>query len=276
MSSFFISKAFSFLLRPLLGINRRIFSGGKKVQKISKSKIEIKLNPKLDPLEISKAFADRKWCQIPEILEPESAESIFQVIKNQVPWHLIFNDGLDHHSIPPEKLENLTREEAMGLHRFVINGAREGFQFFYQAYPLFDHMRQGINRDFSLNAFHDFLHSKALTAFIRKIAGLTVPFHAYSQVTSFGPGHFLNYHTDRNDSEKRLLAYVFNFTRGWKAEWGGALHFLDQNQKIKTTLNPTFNSLNIFQVPKDHLVQFVSPFAEKKRYAISGWFRENV
>jgi len=210
-----------------------------------------------------------------KILDPASADYIFEEINTRVPWHLLFNEGAEHHSIPPAKYGSLSHEEAVGVHRFAINGAREGFQFLYEGYPLYDNVSKGVNPDFPLNAFHNFLQGKEIRNFIKAVAGISVPFHAYSQITAFGPGHFLNYHTDRNDAEKRLLAYVFNFTKGWKADWGGALHFLDADGKIEKTLNPGFNSLSIFSVPRDHFVHHVAPFAKRKRYAISGWFREN-
>ncbi len=40
------------------------------------------------------------------------------------------------------------------------------------------------------------------------------------QATGYGPGHFLTAHNDFDPEKDRKVAFVFNFTKDWKAEWG--------------------------------------------------------
>jgi Rps23 Pro-64 3,4-dihydroxylase Tpa1-like proline 4-hydroxylase len=71
---------------------------------------------------------------------------------------------------------------------------------------------------------------------------------------------------------KRIAAYVLNMTPHWRLDWGGALLFSDRPGHITEGYPPAFNALNIFSVPQEHLVGFISPFAGAARYSITGWF----
>jgi Rps23 Pro-64 3,4-dihydroxylase Tpa1-like proline 4-hydroxylase len=91
------------------------------------------------------------------------------------------------------------------------------------------------------------------------------------QATRYRPGHFLNQHDDHND-RRRAAAYVLNMTPHWRWDWGGALLFSDRPGHISEGFLPAFNALNMFAVPQEHQVGFVSPFAGAHRYSITGWF----
>jgi SM-20-related protein len=86
------------------------------------------------------------------------------------------------------------------------------------------------------------------------------------------PGHFLTQHDDSGYSEQhRRVAYVLYLTRGWRADWGGQLQFLDARGDVEEVWMPRFNSLGLFLVPTPHVVTYVAPFATQPRYAITGW-----
>ena len=64
-----------------------------------------------------------------------------------------------------------------------------------------------------------------------------------------------------------------NLTARWRADWGGMLLFLDDEDHVAEGYMPAFNSLNIFKVPQRHAVSIVAPFAGEPRLSITGWLR---
>lgn len=72
------------------------------------------------------------------------------------------------------------------------------------------------------------------------------------------------------NKEKRVAAYVFNFTSLWDVDWGGFLHILDEQHKVIDTLEPLFNSLTVFKVPTWHCVSQVSNYAQGERFTATG------
>jgi Rps23 Pro-64 3,4-dihydroxylase Tpa1-like proline 4-hydroxylase len=72
-------------------------------------------------------------------------------------------------------------------------------------------------------------------------------------------------------NENRRFAYVINLTRSWRPDWGGLLHFCDEDCNVSETYYPHFNSMSLFAVPQDHFVSFVPPYAQGERLAVTGW-----
>ena len=92
------------------------------------------------------------------------------------------------------------------------------------------------------------------------------------EATLYRPGHFLSWHDDSGHPEQhRRVAYVLYLTRGWRADWGGQLQFIDAQGDVEEVWMPRFNSLALFLVPMPHLVTYVAPFATQPRFAITGW-----
>jgi len=110
--------------------------------------------------------------------------------------------------------------------------------------------------------------------FIREVTGLPSLVKADAQATLFAPGQFLGRHIDSHVAEGWLVAYVMNFAKDWKPDWGGYLNFFDDDGDIVAGYRPRFNALNMFKVPRAHAVSFVPPFAPVGRFAITGWFRD--
>jgi Rps23 Pro-64 3,4-dihydroxylase Tpa1-like proline 4-hydroxylase len=98
------------------------------------------------------------------------------------------------------------------------------------------------------------------------------------QATYFERGCFLRTHNDFhsvNGVQTRKVAFVFGFTKGWDADWGGTFHVLDEAGDIIDSQRPGFNTLILFKVPTIHYVSPVAHYAASRRYAISGWFLHN-
>lgn len=81
---------------------------------------------------------------------------------------------------------------------------------------------------------------------------------------------FLSIHHDKG---KGHFAFIYQLTKNWNPAYGGLLTFVEENE-IKKTISPQFNSLSIFRIKDvpitDHFVSRVG--VDKTRMAYTGWF----
>ena len=120
-----------------------------------------------------------------------------------------------------------------------------------------------------------FLSSEYFTQWLFNITGTNLSLKTMF-ASRYNEGDFLARHSDHMDT--RQLAYVIQFTKGWKPEYGGLL--MIQNAQdynlIEKVIVPKFNSITIFNVSTHNNPHFVSQVAtgvKKKRLAIAGWFQ---
>ena len=152
--------------------------------------------------------------------------------------------------------------------------AREGFGFWFDTYGIAAAVASRRHTVPLLRRMYDFVNAPACLDFIRTITGVEGIRSADMEATRYRPGSFLTKHDD--EESDRLVAYVFNFTPGWVADYGGVLSFLAPEGHIVGAYTPAFNALNLFTVPRLHAVSVVAPFAKGARYALTGWFRAGV
>ncbi len=150
--------------------------------------------------------------------------------------------------------------------------ARGGFHYLYDGHMLSREGEPYAETSHYLAAVTRFLNGVPLLDFARRLTGNPAIAFADAQATRYRPGHFLNQHDDSND-HGRIAAFVLNMTSSWRWDWGGALMFSDRPGHVAEGYLPTYNALNVFAVPQDHMVGFVSPFAGAHRLSITGWFR---
>lgn len=88
----------------------------------------------------------------------------------------------------------------------------------------------------------------------------------------YRPGDHSLPHNDflTRDDQPRQTAFVWHLTKEWQDDWGGAFYWCKEGR----SLIPAFNTLLLFNVDPNskHFVTLVSPHAQGKRLAISGWW----
>lgn len=236
-----------------------------------------KLNSDLDRDALAQAFARDGRVQVRNLLTPETAEEIFQVLAHGTPWGIAWQSGeqgqpkavnaADLRRDPAVKQRQITQAtyEAAGAGNYAFQFAR---------YPLVDAYLGKWNEGGPHDLLLEYINAPDFLDFIRAVTDIPSIVKGDAQATLFAPGQFLGRHIDSHVAEGWLIAYVMNFTKDWKPDWGGYLNFFDEDGDIAAGYRPRFNSLNIFRVPRAHAVSFVPPFAPVGRFAITGWFRD--
>ena len=232
----------------------------------------ITLNPKLDITALAADFAKKGRLQIRDFFAPDAAEKTYRQLF-ALPWYLAFNDGDRVRELTPEQLQLLSSQEKAEIQQRVYANARYDYQFLYNHYPLYANYFRQQGKGNDLFGIYEFINSKEMIGFFRSLTGHNEICWADGHATLYQAGHFLKYHTDEKPSEKRVVAYVLNFTRDWGRDWGGLLQFWDEKFDVEQAYRPIFNALNIFTVPADHSVSAVAPYCPGQRFSITGWLR---
>ncbi len=229
------------------------------------------LSPGLDVGSLADAFARAGRLQVRNLFDDASAEAVALALEEERGWTRSVRFQSGAFSVPLDG-----REPTQAMHRQWLDEARpdpesRSMQWLYDARRFSQERRLGLVRGDLLGDLWGFLNGEAFLGFGRALTGDDAPAACEMQATRYRPGDFLTLHSDRDQGGDRLYAYVLNFSRGWRPEWGGLLLFHDEAGNVVDGFAPAFNSLSIFRVPMDHSVSQVASFAPRDRFAVSGW-----
>ena len=244
--------------------------------------IDLRLNPKLDPAPFAEAYAQGKLVKIPDVLEPECAEAVAQVLERAIEWRLVFpepsSDPGGHENVvhlTAKDIAALGRDEMARRMQAVMERARDNYGYLYNAYPMIEAYTGDWDPGHPIHSLTEFLNSEEFLEFGRAVIGVDKVTKADAQATLYTRGNFLTRHVDEGHDRERRAAYTFGFTRRWQPDWGGLLMLVDDDLDIARALLPRFNVLSVFDGCMLHSVSAVAPFAGAGRYQITGWFRDD-
>ena len=219
-------------------------------------------------------YARDGMVRVERLFPDDTAEAIYQILLRSTPWRVVHSDAQGKHRYySPTEWRNMAPQSRQNLINGVLKQAREGFAYLYSCYPMIDALLAGDDPDWPLHALTEFLNSPEFLDFTKAITDEPDVIKIDGQATLYAPGHFLNAHDDTGDKGERRAAYVMGFSKNWRSDWGGQLLFLDEQSDISCGFTPSFNSLSLFKVPRDHVVTQVTNFAGAGRYSVTGWLR---
>lgn len=234
----------------------------------------LEINPGLDLEALAKEYKKKTRIQIPDFLTEESAERLYRTLTEKTPWVIVYNEGKNVKKLKGSDLQAMTGRRQRELAAKIYERATNEFQFLYFSYPMLDAYMEERDPGHLLHHFMEFWNSQKVLDTVRKITGEDKIIKGDAQASWYKADHFLTNHNDKVSAEHRLAAYTLHMTKDWKPDWGGYLQFYDDKGDIEKGFLPRFNTLNLFTVPQDHSVSYVTPFARGLRLAITGWFRE--
>jgi SM-20-related protein len=232
------------------------------------------LAPRSDRERLQQAFARDRRVQIPDFLAPDSATEIARDLKQRQDWRRIVNSGSNVFEFDRATFGALTLEQRDALDNAVHRGARDGFQFRYEAIRVPDAAAERQASSDLLARFASWISAGPARELLCDVTGFDMIAFADAQATAYGPGDFLTAHDDDVEGKGRLAAYVLSLTPFWRIEWGGMLLFHGPDGNVDQGLPPRFNALNLFAVPQLHSVSAVTRAAPYRRYSITGWLRK--
>jgi SM-20-related protein len=232
----------------------------------------IRFHPALNVEAAALAFATHGRVRIADALEPLCAARLYASLLAEVPWRLTYNEGRDNIFLDAAAVQALGAQQQQEMLQGILSRAQSGFQYVFRSYPMVTAYVRRDDPNLLLHSVFEWLNSASTLEVLRTITGIDGLIKVNAQATLYRPGHFLTQHDDSGYPEQhRRVAYVLYLARGWRAEWGGQLQFLDARGDPEEVWMPRFNSLGLFRVPTQHVVTYVAPFATEPRYAITGW-----
>lgn len=233
------------------------------------------LEPNLDIPRLRQAFREHARLQIDDVLRSDAADALHDCLDREVPWDLAYIGDQGSTTVSEQALARMARREREALLEAIHHRAESEFQFRYNSYMMVTAYKEGRDPQLILHRFLEYLNSEPFLELARRVTDVARIRKADAQATRYTSGHFLKQHNDITPEQGREVAYVLNLTRRWQADWGGLLQFMDEDGAVVDTFMPRFNSLTLFRVPMNHCVSCVAPYAQRPRYAITGWFRSD-
>lgn len=215
--------------------------------------------------------------QVPHVLQPDAAARLLQCLLHEVPWTLALRDGAGARTIDaaayaamdPDAIDALLA--AMQDVPAGDDDAHAQFRFAYESYMMVRAYTEGRDPGLLLHRVLETFNAPGFIALARALTGDARIRRVDAQATRYRAGHVLREHTDHDDGQGRLYAYVLGMTPHWRPDWGGLLQFFEGTAVVDTFV-PAFNTLNVFRVPAAHAVSQVMPWARQPRLAITGWW----
>lgn len=231
------------------------------------------LAPDLRPEDHVAAFAARGRLHLPGVFSPESAEAVAAALEAEIDWTTSVRAGgevFEAPLAPDGRAASATHADWLAA---VRPDGREAMQYVFDTRRVSDVRARGHGLGDVLDHLPAWLTDGPFLDLVRRLTADPRPEFCDAQATRYRAGQFLTRHDDTNAAEDRLYAYVLNFTRAWRADWGGLLAFHDDQGHLAEAYTPAFNALNLFRVPMAHAVTQIASFAPADRLSITGWVR---
>jgi SM-20-related protein len=205
--------------------------------------------------------------KISNFLQNEFADALYRHISLEKNWNLA--SGIDTNKY--EKQNTPQFEKINNLQIKNVNTAFTNNRFSYCFYRAMNNSKNVSFFEFNLRKI---LNSKNVIDMLNEITGLNLKGITTLFLSKYKSGNFLSPHSDKGNGR---LAFVINLTKFWKPQYGGNLHFMnDERTEITDTFTPEFNNFVIFNVPEGdgvpHYVSHVVQNLKVSRYAVTGWF----
>lgn len=205
--------------------------------------------------------------KISNFLKNDFAELVYKYALLEKNWNLA--SGISNNKY--EKQNNAQFDKINNLQIKNVNTAFGNDHFTYIFYRAMNNSKNISFCEFNLRKI---LNSKEFIDMLNKITDLHLTGLTTLFLSKYKAGNFLAPHSDAGNGK---LAFVINLTKYWKPQYGGNLHFMNENRtEIIDTFVPEFNNMVIFNVPEGggipHFVSHIVPSVKYFRFAVTGWF----
>ncbi len=233
------------------------------------------INNSLDIRQLSVDFTHNKSVQVFDFLKDSEADKLYNWFNFDIPEDWWFTSIHNPNEEGYDGANNIQRKP--GSEKLIeekISEANEAFLNGNFSYVFDRSMPHAATCTCLECQFLNWLGSDFMLFFIRSITGVEVSRTNEVFASRFTSNQFLSPH---HDEGKGKIGFVYTLTKNWRPEWGGNLHFMeDDYSTVIKTIVPVFNRLTIFDIPSKngvpHYVSHILPTVKSNRISITGWF----
>jgi Rps23 Pro-64 3,4-dihydroxylase Tpa1-like proline 4-hydroxylase len=212
-------------------------------------------------------FDKNKRVKIDNFFSNDFLELLYKEIINEKRW--ILSTGIDKNRF--EKVDN---NQTKKINSLQIKNVQKAFSNNSFSYVFYKSMNNTKTMSFLEYKVRKYLNSFEFINKLNEITNLNLSSLNTLFLSKYISGNFLSPHSDKGNGK---LAFTIQLTKNWKPQYGGNLHFLNEERnQIIETIVPDFNTLFLFYVPEEngipHFVSHIVPNITINRYAITGWF----
>ena len=132
----------------------------------------ITLNPGLDLASLADAFkANGGFIQIPDILQVQSAERIYETLLRNTLWGLAWFDGKPQFRHQND-VKRLQQQDFATINQNIMTLAQQGYSYLYHCYPLLTAWQEQWQPDHLLMRFLEFVNMDNMLRLVRQVSGI--------------------------------------------------------------------------------------------------------
>ena len=219
------------------------------------------LSFQFDPEGYRSRFAKHGRVRLEGVISDDDALTVHHALEQETPWQveLVSKDG---------RPETLNRRELDSLPPAVIQERLQDAA--ERAQTGLSYLRLGYtpSGDDALTPLSTLIRSTNFAAFCEALTGLSgLELQSLSAVC-YRPGDFFTRHTDQS----ARLWFEWNFTQGWRPDWGGQMLFHSPSGDIEGGIMPRMNDLALFTGDQPRSIAGVAPYAAGPRFSLTGRF----
>lgn len=238
------------------------------------SKTTFKLNDALDLKALAKHYKEHGWVHIPNFLDPEQAEAVYRSIFDDVKWWYVFMLNGERRWLTGQEYEALPRRQKTEALQSIYAAGRDGHSYFHLAYPMKESRELKWDPEMFLQDYFDYLDGDDFAAFINSITGKKDAKNLSCEATWFRRDYFRTSYTNLDDSEKATVGFLIDFTKDWKADWGGLTHIHDKDGNLEKAIVPSFNSITIMKADVVRSKTYQASYCGEFNLGINGYFQK--
>lgn len=210
-------------------------------------------------------FTNKGRIRLEGAVSADGADGIHRALEQETPWELqlVSKDGRPE-IINRRELNALPESEIQQRLQDAAERAQSGLSWLRLGVNLLDKSGE----DFALTPFASLLKSPQFARFCGELTGLSDLTLTELSAVCYRPGDFFTQHTDLG----ARLCFEWNFSRGWRADWGGQVLFHSPSGDIEGGISPRLNDLSLYAGDQPRSIASIAPYAGTPRFSVVGRF----
>lgn len=213
-----------------------------------------------DPAGYQSRFAKHGRIRLEGVISAEDAATVHHALEEDTPWSIELAG--------PNGPETLNRHELGRLPEADIQQRLSDAAERAQTSLSWVRLGYVVTGEGPLQGIAGLIRSADFTAFCEALTGLSGLELQGLSATCYRPGDFFTRHTDN----AARLTFEWNFTEGWRPDWGGQVLFHSPSGDIEGGIMPRMNDLALFSGDQPRSIASVAPYAAVPRFSLTGRF----
>ena len=218
------------------------------------------LASQFDPAGYQSRFARHGRIRLEGAISADDAQAVHHALEQATPWELQLVGKNGPEVINRHELHRLPEADIQARLQEAAECAQDGLSYLRLGY--------GPTGDDALTPVASLIRSAEFAQFCEAMTGLSGLELQGLFAVCYRPGDFFTRHTDQS----ARLCFEWNFTQGWRPDWGGQVLFHGPSGDIEGGIMPRFNDLALYSGDQPRSVASVAPYASGPRFSLTGRF----